>query len=105
MKFSTKEFRVGKHVFKLDKAGMKHILERHHPKYWDGSIKETQSFLPSNWTTENVADAANSVISQNIEKIRNMKSNKGMFQIQGTYDGKTVIVGFKDGKIGQLYTK
>ncbi|MDG6614265.1 RHS repeat-associated core domain-containing protein, partial [Staphylococcus aureus] len=32
--FEGKNFHFGNETFKLDKAGMKHILERHHPEYW-----------------------------------------------------------------------
>lgn len=42
--FQTKRYQFGSNTYILDKAAMTHILKRHHPEYWDGSIKSTQSF-------------------------------------------------------------
>ncbi|WP_273575234.1 hypothetical protein [Xenorhabdus anantnagensis] len=43
--FQGKIYHFGNQTFKLDRKGLKHILERHHPCFWDGSIKDTQSFF------------------------------------------------------------
>ena len=37
--WSSRRFQVGGHTLLLDRKGMKHILQRHHPDYWDGSVK------------------------------------------------------------------
>ncbi|WP_410864226.1 hypothetical protein [Peribacillus sp. SIMBA_075] len=34
-KYSTGTYKTGSHTFKLTKTDMKHMLTRHHPKYWD----------------------------------------------------------------------
>jgi hypothetical protein len=39
--FKPIDYQFGKNTIKLSKAGMKHILERHHPEFWNGSIKKT----------------------------------------------------------------
>lgn len=44
-RFNSKTFSFGKHKYLLDKSTMKHILKRHHPAYWDRSIKVNQSFF------------------------------------------------------------
>ena len=43
--FISVKWNFGNQNFLLDKKGMKHILERHHPEYWNGTIKNTQTFL------------------------------------------------------------
>lgn len=43
--FSTLNFRAGSNPVKLTKSRMKHILERHHPQYWNGTETATQSFF------------------------------------------------------------
>ncbi|THU38416.1 hypothetical protein FAM09_17250 [Niastella caeni] len=95
--------KYGKHDFKLEKQGMTHIMERHHPDYWDGSIKPTQTFLSRDMTPDKVKSAIESIMNQNHNLLTSKKSNKGMFQIKGTYGGKEYTVGFKDGKVGQFY--
>lgn len=42
--FKTKRYQFGSNTYILDKVAMTYILKRHHPEYWDGSIKSTQSF-------------------------------------------------------------
>lgn len=48
---------------------MKHILERHHPEFWNGSVKETQSFLNGDLTITDIQNIVGEVISQNRQKI------------------------------------
>lgn len=36
--FQTLRFQTGNRIFSLDKPGMEHILVRHHPSYWNGSL-------------------------------------------------------------------
>jgi len=103
--YSGKTYRVGKHEFRLDKTSVQHIFQRHHPDFWDGSVKKSQSFIPKDWDVSDVEKAVSQVLGQNYNKINARGSNTGMFQVEGTYKGKTVVVGFKDGKVGQLYTK
>ncbi|MFI8495910.1 hypothetical protein ACIGC1_23925 [Peribacillus butanolivorans] len=43
-KYSTGTYKTGSHTFKLTKTDMKHMLTRHHPKYWDGSVKAKQTY-------------------------------------------------------------
>ena len=103
--YSGKTWQVGSNKFRLDKQGVEHIFQRHHPDFWDGSEKAMQSFLPSNWKISDVENAIVSVMKQNRDKLANRTSNSGMFQIHGTYNGMKITVGFKDGKVGQFYTK
>ncbi|MCX2828506.1 MULTISPECIES: hypothetical protein [Bacillus] len=88
----------------FDKKGMKHVLERHHPDYWDGSVKKEQSFLNKDLSISDIQNIAGEIISKNRDIIIS-KGTKGMYQIEGKVDGITYIVGFKNGRIGQLYPK
>ena len=100
--FSGKIFRYGNETLQLDKRGLKHILERHHPNYWNGSIKADQSFLDPQMSISDVVDAISEVMKQNRELIIS-KGTNSMHQIEGTYKSVNYVVGFNKGRIGQLY--
>jgi len=100
--FRSRNFRFGSETFKLEKSGMKHILERHHPEYWDGSVKAKQSFFDSKMSIDNVSDAIGSVMKQNGELLE-AKGAQGMYQIKGTYDGVDYVLGLNNGRVGQFY--
>ncbi|MFK4568349.1 T7SS effector LXG polymorphic toxin [Enterococcus sp. UD-01] len=100
--FNSKTFKVGDLTFKLDKSGLKHILERHHPNYWNGSIKNTQSFLNKSLSIDDIENVVESVMKQNRDLILK-KGTTGMFQVSGKFNGVEYVIGFKNGRIGQLY--
>lgn len=100
--FRGKNFIFGNNIFKLDKKGMKHILERHHPEYWDGSEKIKQSFLNPKMSIDDVQTALTDVLYQN-KDILATKGSKGMYQISGNHNGVEYILGVKNGRIGQFY--
>ncbi len=81
---------------------MKHILERHHPQFWNGSIKARQSFLDASMTINDVLEAIRSVIRQNRERLLELGTN-ATFQGTGAYAGRTYRIGLNDGRIGQFY--
>ncbi|QUI20894.1 hypothetical protein HZI73_00585 [Vallitalea pronyensis] len=100
--FKGKKMLFGDKTFLLDKSGMKHILERHHPSFWDGSIKKAQSFFDKNMSVDDVSDAIHDIMKQNRDTLIN-KGTKGMYQIKGTYNGTDYVIGFKNGRVGQFY--
>jgi RHS repeat-associated protein len=102
--FHSKKMVFGGNSFLIDKSGMKHILERHHPDFWDGSVKETQSFLNGKLSIEDVSNSIYEVMKQNRD-ILTKKGSKGMYQITGSVDGIEYVVGLKNGRIGQFYPK
>ena len=89
-------------VFLLDKKGLKHILSRHHPKYWDGSIKAGQSFFSKKTKIEDIIEVVTKILEQNKGLITTLKDSK-KFQITGTVNGVQYVLGTKNGRIGQLY--
>ena len=86
----------------LDKKGLQHVLKRHHPKYWDGSIKKAQSFFKPGMTIGQIEGSIMSVLKQNRKRIIS-KGNMGMYQIEGVVDGVTYKLGINNGRIGQFY--
>ncbi|MCK4258508.1 MAG: EndoU domain-containing protein [Halanaerobiales bacterium] len=102
--FKGKKMIFGMDTFLLGKRGLKHILERHYLKYWDGSIKTVQSFFNKNMSIDNISDAIHHIMKQN-RNILIEKGTKGRYQIEGTYSGINYIVGFKNGRVGQFYPK
>ncbi|MEQ9906646.1 RHS repeat-associated core domain-containing protein, partial [Pectobacterium odoriferum] len=99
--FEGKDYHFGNETFKLDKRGMKHILERHHPEYWDGSIKKDQSFLDKKMSIGDVKDAIDSVLKQNRNKL--LENGAGTYQMRGTHNGVDYVLGLNKGRVGQLY--
>jgi Pre-toxin TG len=100
--FQSKKFVVDNQTFLLDKRGMKHILERHHPEYWDGSIKAKQTFLRKNMSIDEIVNAIETIIRQNRDTL--LKNGTTFsYQIKGTYNGIEYVVGFNKGRVGQFY--
>lgn len=100
--FQSRKYIFGGQSFLIDKRGMKHILERHHPSLWDGSVKSRQSFLNKEMTVSDVADAIESIMKQNREELV-QKGTKFSYQIRGTYKDQQYVVGFQKGRVGQFY--
>lgn len=100
-----KKYQFGKEQFTLDRPGMQHILTRHHPEYWDGSVRQQQSFFHKKTTIPDVEHNINEVLKQNRENIINGGRNgqRRMQQMQGTVDGKTYVLGLNGNRVGQFY--
>ncbi|WP_342558985.1 hypothetical protein [Metasolibacillus sp. FSL K6-0083] len=63
--FQTATYKTGSHTFKLTKTDMKHMLERHHPEFWDGSVKTKQTFYNPNLSVDDVKDIAMTIAKDN----------------------------------------
>lgn len=101
-KFVSRKMYFGNKTFLLDKSAMKHILTRHHPKYWDGSVKAAQSFLDKSMSIDEIANTIQSVMKQNRGTLI-QKGTRGTYQIRGYVDGVQYVVGLKNGRVGQFY--
>ncbi|MFE3976581.1 MULTISPECIES: hypothetical protein [unclassified Peribacillus] len=64
-KYSTGTYKTGSHTFKLTKTDMKHMLTRHHPKYWDGSVKAKQTYYNPDLSVNAVKKFALNIAKQN----------------------------------------
>jgi len=83
---------------------MKHILERHHPKYWNGTTKTTQSFLSKDMSINDINNIIFDIMQQNRD-ILIKKGSVGMYQIHGISNGVKYTLGIDNGRIGQLFPK
>jgi len=102
--FRSKVWTVGNQKNLLDKSGMKHILERHHPAFWAGKTKPTQTFLSPKTSVKDIEYTIQEVIFQNRDVLSNI-SSLSKKQIEGVIDGVKYVVGFTRGRIGQFYIK
>lgn len=102
--FKLKVWTIGNQKVLLNKAGMRHILERHHPAFWAGETKPTQTFLSPKTSVKDIEYTIQEVISQNRDALSNITSLPKK-QIKGVIDGITYVVGFTKGNIYQFYIK
>jgi len=100
--FKGKKIKVGKITCLLDKSGLKHILERHHPLYWNGSLKGNQTFLNKEMNISDIISNIKKIIKQNREIIIQQGTND-MYQVDGMIGNIKYRVGFDHGRIGQFY--
>ena len=82
---------------------MKHILERHHPRFWNGTTKSVQTFFDKNMSVIEIETAILAVISQNRAQLTKIGTNAKRGQVTGVYRGKQYKLGIKRGQIGQFY--
>lgn len=75
---------------------MKHMLERHHPKYWNGSVKSKQTFYNPNLSVNGVKNIANTIAK---------KGTNSTVQVEGKVNGVKYVMGITKGHIKQLYPK
>jgi RHS repeat-associated protein len=102
-RFRGSTFRFGHNRYILDKKGIKHILERHHPDYWDGTTKDVQTFLDPALGVDDIRRIVGEVMRQNGSRLAVEGAANQRFQIQGTVDGVRYVVGLNRGRVGQLY--
>ena len=99
-------YSVGSKKFKLTKTDMKHMLERHLPKYWidnKPNVKK-QTFFDSRLSIKDVEKIAISVAKQN-KKVLSKTSSTEIKQVTGKVDGVTYVLGISKGHLHQLYPK
>ncbi|MBO3083114.1 polymorphic toxin-type HINT domain-containing protein [Cellulomonas fengjieae] len=99
--WQSQRFSLGRSTFQLDKTGMTHILKRHHPTYWDGSVKGHQSFFDKSMSIDDVQSTLSEVVRQNRDML--MKIDGGYGQVQGRVNGVDYVMGVSRGRIGQFY--
>lgn len=62
--FTTKTWTYSGFTYKLDKDGMQHILERHHPDYWNGTVATQQSFLDASMSIDDIVNKIDQIIKK-----------------------------------------
>jgi len=102
--FQTLSFRTGSHIFKLDKSAMKHILERHHPNYWNGTTKSTQTFFNPNMSVNDVRNLIHGAMKQWPATLKSRGTNTRI-QLNGTYDNVKYRLVIDKGRVVQFYPR
>lgn len=102
IEFEPVDYKFGSHTIKLSRTGMKHILQRHHPEFWNGSVKDKQSYFDAKISINELQNAITAVLKQNRELLITKGSNIKL-QIKGDYNGNQYVLGLKRGQIHQLY--
>ena len=97
--FKSSRFNIGGINILLDKKGMKHILERHHPRYWVGEIKEKQSFFSRNITIPEIK----SLIYQVLEQNKGNLTKVGRYDIRGVVNGVKYKLGLNKGRVATFF--
>ena len=100
--WNSRKFFVNGQNLLLDKSGLKHILERHHPSFWNGTTKASQSFFPKNMSVSEIEHAITEVLKQNPTRIGEIGAN-GIGQMTGVVNGVRYQLGLNRGRIGQFF--
>ena len=81
---------------------MRHILTRHHPDYWDGTTRGTQTFFKRNMTIDEITEAIESVVAQNREELHRI-GPRGTNRVRGIVNGVRYVLGVNKGRVGSFY--
>ncbi|SFB02084.1 Short repeat-containing protein of unknown function [Amycolatopsis marina] len=101
--WSSRTFQVSSAKISLTKERMTHILERHHPSYWNGSWKSQQSFFNGKVTVKEVEDVISQSINQHSKKIIDAGVDGDLSRLVSTVNGREYIMSISRGKIVQFY--
>lgn len=102
--FQTLSFRTGSHTFKLDKSAMKHILERHHPQYWNGTSKTQQTFFNPNMSVNDVRNLVHGAMKQWPNTLKSRGTN-ARIELNGTYNNVNYKMVIDKGRVVQFYPR
>jgi hypothetical protein len=79
---------------------MRHILSRHHPDFWDGSVKATQTFFDSALSADDIAD----LVKQTIQNGHSTRVRERLtFTYEATINGVTYRARTVYSKVVQFY--
>ena len=73
--FKTSSYITGNSKFLLTKSDMEHMLVRHHPKFWTGTVKNKQTFFNPNLSISDVNNIALNIAKQNRSIIKSKGTN------------------------------
>ncbi|MDO5682543.1 MAG: hypothetical protein Q4G46_06930, partial [Propionibacteriaceae bacterium] len=102
--FQTLSFRTGSHTFRLDKSAMKHILERHHPNYWNGTTKSTQTFFNPSMSINDVRSTVHAALQQHQATLR-VRGTNARISLSGKVNGINYQMVVDQGRVVQFYPK
>ncbi|MDE9367237.1 hypothetical protein PZ938_16580 [Luteipulveratus sp. YIM 133132] len=94
---------VGQDAIGVTRESMHHFLERHHPRYWDGSIKDRQSFLDPETSLEEMERLIRATLFANRHSIANTGSHYR--RLQARIDGATWVMAIDHGYVRMFYPR
>ena len=104
--FAGRAWQFGNRNVQLAKGGLRHILERHAPNTWNGSVtagflegRTPQSFLPEAMGVDEIVGLIDDILRQNSELLREHAFHQN---IRGTFEGFLYEIGIRDGQIIHL---
>jgi hypothetical protein len=100
--WQSQRYWFGNEQFLLDKKAMTHILQRHHPLYWNRTTAATRTFFGARMSIDDVQAAIGSVLHQNRTTLIERGTNS-RFQISGWFNGVEYVLGIRSGRISQFY--
>lgn len=100
--FVNRYFNFGNVRLLLTRERMEHILLRHHPNFWDGSTKASQTFFNRRLSVDDIGNLIRQTLEANRERIIREGAN-GAYQITHEIEGTTYVLGVTRGHIGQFY--
>lgn len=101
---SPRSFHIAGVGLTLNQNDMRHILTRHHPDFWDGSIATVrQTFFDRRMSATDIQDAVGDVLRQNRDAIGRLSSARGT--VSGVVGGLEYQLSYRNGLITQFYPK
>jgi hypothetical protein len=106
--WKPKTFRYGNTTLVLQRRGMQHILERHHPTYFDPEqAKLRNDMFRESRTTDDIVDLIDQVVRQASDDIaviaRKSRPEQQVGNVEATIDGVTYRLGVNQGAIGTFH--
>ena len=101
-------FRYDDTVLVLQRGGMQHILERHHPTYFDPEqARQANDLFRESRTVEDIVDLIDQVIRQRTDELaaisRKPRPEQQVGNVKATIDGVTYRLGVNQGAIGTFH--
>lgn len=87
----------------ITKERMEHILVRHHPLFWNGTIKSRQSFFSKNTSVGAIDNIIIQIIDQNRVAISKTTPKTGFTQYVGKYNKVNYKIGINKGEVTQFF--
>jgi hypothetical protein len=99
--FRPRRFNVGNTQLSLSRNGLRHILVRHHPDFWDGSVRRKQTFFRRGTTVSEIENLVEAVINQNRNKLSQLGAGTDTFR--GEVNKVIYVLKIERGQIRSIY--